>query len=60
VISVDTKKKELVGPFKNNGRVWEPKGEPVRVDTRDFPDRALGKAVPSGVYDVAALMISTP
>jgi transposase len=54
VISVDTKKKELVGPFKNNGREWEPKGEPVRVDTHDFPDRELGKAVPYGIYDVAA------
>ncbi|MEU1949783.1 ISAzo13 family transposase, partial [Streptomyces sp. NPDC020125] len=51
VISVDTKKKELVGPFKNNGREWEPKGEPVRVDTHDFPDRELGRAVP---YDVVA------
>ncbi|MFE2738890.1 ISAzo13 family transposase [Streptomyces sp. NPDC059349] len=54
VISVDTKKKELVGPFKNNGREWEPKGEPVRVDTHDFPDRELGKAVPYGIYDVTA------
>jgi hypothetical protein len=45
VISVDTKKKELVGPYKNSGREWEPKGEPVRVDTHDFPDRELGKAV---------------
>jgi hypothetical protein len=53
-ISVDTKKKELVGPFKNNGREWEPRGEPVRVDTHDFPDRKLGKAVPYGIYDVAA------
>ncbi|MGW4565975.1 ISAzo13 family transposase [Streptomyces sp. NPDC004561] len=54
VISVDTKKKELVGPFKNHGREWEPKGEPVRVDTHDFPDRELGRAVPYGIYDVAA------
>ncbi|MGW7657502.1 ISAzo13 family transposase [Streptomyces asiaticus] len=54
VISVDTKKKELVGLFKNNGREWEPKGEPVRVGTHDFPDRELGKAVPYGIYDVAA------
>ncbi|WSA74226.1 ISAzo13 family transposase [Streptomyces sp. NBC_01799] len=54
VISVDTKKKELVGPFKNNGREWEPKGEPVRVDTHDFPDRELGRVVPYGIYDVAA------
>ncbi|MEV0282448.1 ISAzo13 family transposase [Streptomyces sp. NPDC050610] len=54
VISVDTKKKELVGTFKNNGREWEPKGEPVRVDTHDFPDRELGRAVPYGIYDVTA------
>lgn len=54
MISVDTKKKELVGPFKNNGREGEPKGEPVRVDTHDFPDRVLGRAVPYGIYDVAA------
>ncbi|GAA1143754.1 hypothetical protein GCM10009577_79650 [Streptomyces javensis] len=54
VISVDTKKKELVGLFKNNGREWEPKGEPVRVDTHDFPDRELGKAVPYGIYDITA------
>ncbi|WLQ62171.1 ISAzo13 family transposase [Streptomyces glycanivorans] len=54
VISVDTKKKELVGPFKNNGREWEPRGEPVRVDTHDFPDRELGRAVPYGIFDVAA------
>ena len=54
VISVDTKKKELVGPFKNNGREWEPRGEPVRVDTHDFPDHKLGRAVPYGIYDVVA------
>ncbi|WP_413801357.1 ISAzo13 family transposase [Streptomyces iranensis] len=54
VISVDTKKKELVGLFKNNGREWEPKGEPVQVDTHDFPDRELGKAAPYGIYDVTA------
>jgi len=54
VISVDTKKKELVGAFKNNGREWEPRGEPVRVDTHDFPDPVLGRAVPYGIYDVAA------
>ncbi|WP_327745477.1 ISAzo13 family transposase [Streptomyces europaeiscabiei] len=54
VISVDTKKKELVGPFKNNGREWEPRGVPVRVGTHDFPDRELGRAVPYGIYDVAA------
>jgi transposase len=54
VVSVDTKKKELVGPFANAGRQWRPKGEPVPTRTHDFPDSELGKAVPYGVYDVAA------
>ena len=54
VISVDTKKKELVGQYKNGGREWRPKGEPVRVDVHDFPDRELGKAIPYGIYDLAA------
>jgi len=54
VISVDTKKKELVGNFKNGGREWQPQGEPDRVDVHDFPSDALGKAIPYGVYDVAA------
>jgi hypothetical protein len=54
VISVDRKKKELVGPYKNAGRQWCPKGDPVRVDTHDFPDMELGKAVPYGIYDLAA------
>ena len=53
VISVDTKKKELVGDFKNNGREWQPAGEPVPVRVHDFIDRALGKAIPYGVYDLA-------
>lgn len=53
VISVDTKKKELVGNFKNAGQTWQKKGKPVRVNDHDFPDRALGKAIPYGVYDVA-------
>jgi hypothetical protein len=48
VISVDTKKKELVGDFKNGGREWQPIGEPVRVGVHDFPTDALGKAVPYG------------
>ena len=52
VLSVDTKKKELVGAFKNGGRTWRPKGEPVRVHVHDFPSQAQGKAVPYGVYDV--------
>jgi hypothetical protein len=54
VISVDTKKKELVGNFKNAGREWQPQSEPDRVDVHDFPSDALGKAIPYGVYDVAA------
>jgi Rhodopirellula transposase DDE domain len=52
-ISVDTKKKELIGPFKNAGREWEPCGEPVNVNAYDFPDLAEGKAIPYGVYDLA-------
>jgi hypothetical protein len=54
VVSVDTKKKELVGESANAGREWRPKGEPVEVDTHDFPDKELGKAVPYGVYDLIA------
>ncbi len=54
VVSIDAKKKELVGSFKNPGRSWERKGEPVRVDCHDFPGDALGKALPYGIYDVAA------
>ena len=53
VISVDTKKKELVGEFKNGGREWQPKGEPLTVNTHDFMDAELGKAIPYGVYDVS-------
>jgi hypothetical protein len=51
VISVDAKKKELVGPFKNGGRTWRPKGKPREVTTKDFPSLAQGKALPYGVYD---------
>jgi hypothetical protein len=54
VISVDTKKKELVGNFKNGGSDYRPKGEPVRVNVHDFEDKMLGKVVPYGVYDIAA------
>ncbi len=54
VISVDTKKKELVGNFKNAGKEWQPEGEPELVDVHDFPDDAVGKAIPYGVYDIAA------
>jgi len=51
VISVDAKKKELVGPFKNAGRTWRPQGKPQEVNTKDFPSLAKGKALPYGVYD---------
>jgi hypothetical protein len=54
VISVDTKKKELVGNYKNGGSDYRPKGDPQRVNVHDFADKELGKAVPYGVYDVAA------
>src|SRR5512144_1492094 len=54
VISVDTKKKELVGQYRNAGRQWRPAGDPARVDTHDFPDQELGRAIPYGVYDLAA------
>ncbi len=52
-ISIDTKKKELVGEFKNGGREWHPKGHAPRVNTYDFPSMAEGKAIPYGVYDIA-------
>ncbi len=52
-ISIDTKKKELVGEFKNAGREWRHAGDPVRVLTHDFPSDASGKAIPFGVYDLA-------
>ena len=57
VLSVDTKKKELVGKepgYKNGGREWRPKGKPVLVGVHDFPDPKVGKAIPYGVYDVGA------
>jgi Rhodopirellula transposase DDE domain len=54
VISVDTKKKELVGEFKNPGQEWQPKGEPEKVNVHDFPDKRWGKAIPYGVYDLAS------
>jgi len=54
VVSVDTKKKELVGNYRNGGREWRPAGDPVRVDVHDFPDQILGKAIPYGIYDLAA------
>jgi transposase len=52
VISVDTKKKELVGQYANDGREWRPAGDPERVLTHDFPDPEVGKAIPYGVYDM--------
>jgi hypothetical protein len=52
VISVDTKKRELVGGFKNGGREWEPVGQPTEVDVHDFPGDAVGVALPYGVYDM--------
>ena len=54
VISVDTKKKELVGQFKNGGKEWHPKGDPTHVKVHDFVDPDLGRASPYGVYDVGA------
>jgi Rhodopirellula transposase DDE domain len=53
VLSVDTKKKELVGEFKNGGREWQPKGRPEAVNVHDFASQGLGKAIPYGVYDVS-------
>jgi transposase len=52
VVSVDTKKKELVGEFSNGGAEWHPLGQPTRTKTHDFIDKDLGRAVPYGVYDV--------
>ncbi len=54
VISVDTKKKELVGNFANKGREWQPGGSPTEVEVHDFVDPTLGRAVPYGVYDLSA------
>ncbi len=51
-LSVDTKKKENIGNYKNPGRTWRRKGQPVKVKTHDFPDQKRGKAVPYGVYDI--------
>ncbi len=54
VISVDTKKKELVGDFKNGGREWRPQGSPEEVRFHDFLIKDLGRAVPYGIYDIAS------
>ena len=51
-ISVDTKKKENIGEYKNNGKEYCKQGEPIKVDSHDFPDKRLGKVVPYGVYDI--------
>lgn len=52
LISIDTKKKENLGQFKNGGQEWQPKGEPIAVKTHDFPDKTQGKAIPYGIYDL--------
>jgi len=52
VISIDTKKKENIGQFKNVGQEWQPNGSPTLVKTHDFPDKTLGKAIPYGIYDL--------
>lgn len=52
VVSMDAKKKELVGEFKNSGQEWQPKQQPVEVNVHDFPDPKLGKAIPYGIYDI--------
>jgi hypothetical protein len=54
VISIDSKKKEVVGNLANKGREYRPKGDPVRVDVHDFPDPEVGKAIPFGIYDLSA------
>ena len=54
VISIDAKKKELLGEFKNGGSDYGPQGPPIEVNTHDFEDKELGKVVPYGVYDIAA------
>ena len=54
VVSVDAKKKELVGAYRNGGRERRPKGDPEAVQVHDFPDKQLGKAIPYGVYDLTA------
>jgi hypothetical protein len=52
IVSVDTKKKELVGSFDNRGRRWQPAGDPEQVNVHDFPAQSVGKAIPYGTYDV--------
>ena len=52
VISIDTKKKEIIGNFKNQGREWHPQGMPEKVSTHDFPSKEFGRVAPYGVYDI--------
>jgi hypothetical protein len=54
VISVDTKKKEMIGNYRNSGQEWRPQGQPRKVKSKDFPDKQLGKVAPYGVYDMTA------
>jgi hypothetical protein len=54
VVSVDTKKKELIGDFKNGGQEWQPQGDPEKVRSKDFKDKVLGKVAPYGIYDLTA------
>ncbi len=54
VVSIDTKKKELIGEYKNSGQEWQPKGEPIEVNGHDFPDPNEGKVVPHGLYGIVA------
>src|SRR6266702_5333330 len=54
VVSVDTKKKELIGDFKNGGQEWQPEGQPEEVRCKDFKDKKLGKVAPYGIYDLMA------
>jgi len=54
VVSIDSKKKELVGEFKNGGQEWQPQGQPTEVKVHDFPEPKMGKAIPYGVYDLAS------
>ncbi len=54
VISVDTKKKELIGPYKNGGAEYRPEKSPIKVNDHDFPDPTKGKASPYGIYDFGA------
>ena len=54
VISIDAKKKEIIGTFANKGKEWQAKGQPVAVNTHDFMDKNLGKVTPYGVFDIAA------